>query len=171
MSFTVTANGDVVGGTARAIRAEWARLEPLTQKRRRVGDRARPICLQDERDFFTCCEPVARGGLRHVGSPPRSTVYNIFRKFRREEAWEAVWAGEPAKGSPPGPSPGWRSDDGVPILAVMRLCSGRQLKTLMAAFDPPNQCLGSSRSSAGLCRQGFRLSVYFTPCRYDARAL
>jgi putative transposase len=24
--------------------------------------------------------------------PPRSTVYNIFRKFQREGAWEATWA-------------------------------------------------------------------------------
>jgi transposase len=24
--------------------------------------------------------------------PPRSTVYNIFRKFRREAVWEAIWA-------------------------------------------------------------------------------
>jgi transposase len=24
--------------------------------------------------------------------PPRSTVYNIFRKFQREGTWEAIWA-------------------------------------------------------------------------------
>jgi transposase len=24
--------------------------------------------------------------------PPRSTVYNIFRKFEREGVWEAIWA-------------------------------------------------------------------------------
>ena len=24
--------------------------------------------------------------------PPRSTVYNIFRKFQRDGAWEAIWA-------------------------------------------------------------------------------
>ena len=24
--------------------------------------------------------------------PPRSTVYNIFRKFQREGAWDAIWA-------------------------------------------------------------------------------
>ena len=23
---------------------------------------------------------------------PRSTVYNIFRKFQRDGAWEAIWA-------------------------------------------------------------------------------
>jgi putative transposase len=24
--------------------------------------------------------------------PPRSTVYNIFRKFRRDDVWGAIWA-------------------------------------------------------------------------------
>ena len=24
--------------------------------------------------------------------PPRSTVYNIFRKFQRNSVWEAIWA-------------------------------------------------------------------------------
>jgi putative transposase len=24
--------------------------------------------------------------------PPRSTVYNIFRKFPRDGVWEAIWA-------------------------------------------------------------------------------
>jgi putative transposase len=24
--------------------------------------------------------------------PPRSTVYNIFRKFQRDGVWEAIWA-------------------------------------------------------------------------------
>src|SRR5260370_42581903 len=31
--------------------------------------------------------------LPHDGFPPRSTVYNIFRKFQREGTWEAIWAG------------------------------------------------------------------------------
>jgi putative transposase len=26
------------------------------------------------------------------GFPPRSTVYNIFRKFQRDGGWEAIWA-------------------------------------------------------------------------------
>jgi len=30
--------------------------------------------------------------LPHDGFPPRSTVYNIFRKFQREGIWEAIWA-------------------------------------------------------------------------------
>ena len=29
--------------------------------------------------------------LPREGFPPRSTVYNIFRKLQREGAWEAIW--------------------------------------------------------------------------------
>jgi hypothetical protein len=41
----------------------------------------------------------ARRTLSKLGSaicrdsfPPRSTVYNIFRKFQRDGVWEAIWA-------------------------------------------------------------------------------
>jgi len=30
--------------------------------------------------------------LPREGFPPRSTVYNIFRKFQRDGVWEAIWA-------------------------------------------------------------------------------
>jgi transposase len=30
--------------------------------------------------------------LPRDGFPPRSTVYNIFRKFQRDGVWEAIWA-------------------------------------------------------------------------------
>jgi len=30
--------------------------------------------------------------LPRDGFPPRSTVYNIFRKFQREGVWEVIWA-------------------------------------------------------------------------------
>ena len=30
--------------------------------------------------------------LPRGGFPPRSTVYNIFRKFQRDGVWEAIWA-------------------------------------------------------------------------------
>ena len=30
--------------------------------------------------------------LPRDGLPPRSTVYNIFRKFQRDGVWEAIWA-------------------------------------------------------------------------------
>jgi transposase len=43
--------------------------------------------------FFTCCAPAAHGATCPRDSfPPRSTVYNIFRKFRRKGTWEAIWA-------------------------------------------------------------------------------
>jgi transposase len=29
--------------------------------------------------------------LRRDSFPPRSTVYNIFRKFQRDGVWEAIW--------------------------------------------------------------------------------
>ena len=29
--------------------------------------------------------------LPRDGFPPRSTVYNIFRKFQRDGVWEAIW--------------------------------------------------------------------------------
>ena len=30
--------------------------------------------------------------LPRDGFPPRSTVYNIFRKFQADGTWEAIWA-------------------------------------------------------------------------------
>jgi transposase len=49
----------------------------------------------------------ARGDERHIyllrtggpwrylprdSFPPRSTVYNVFRKFQRDDVWEVIWA-------------------------------------------------------------------------------
>ena len=40
------------------------------------------------------CEPVAHGDICPAEiSPPRSTVYNIFRAFQRQGVWEAIWEG------------------------------------------------------------------------------
>jgi transposase len=44
--------------------------------------------------------PLLRTGcpwryLPREGFPPRSMVYNIFRKFQREGTWEAIWAEVP----------------------------------------------------------------------------
>jgi putative transposase len=37
------------------------------------------------------CAPAAPGGIcRTARFPPRSTVYNIFRKFQREGIWEEL---------------------------------------------------------------------------------
>jgi hypothetical protein len=52
-----------------------------TQDRHAVGDET-PICI--------CCAPAAPGRyLPRDSFPPRSTVYNIFRKFQRDGVWEA----------------------------------------------------------------------------------
>ena len=32
------------------------------------------------------------GNLPRDGFPPRSTVYNIFRKFQADGTWNAIWA-------------------------------------------------------------------------------
>jgi transposase len=73
--------------------AEWARLEPLIPKAS-PGGRPRKT---DMRAAMNAILYLLRTGcpwryLPHDGFPPRSTVYNIFRKFQREGTWEAIWA-------------------------------------------------------------------------------
>jgi transposase len=73
--------------------AEWARLEPLIPAAR-PGGRPRKT---DMRAAMNAILYLLRTGcpwryLPRDGFPPRSTVYNIFRKFQRERAWEAIWA-------------------------------------------------------------------------------
>ena len=73
--------------------AEWARLEPLIPKASR-GGRPRKT---DMRAAMSAILYLLRTGcpwryLPRDGFPPRSTVYNIFRKFQREGTWEAIWA-------------------------------------------------------------------------------
>ncbi len=46
----------------------------------------------DERDFYLLRTGCPWRYLPREGFPPRSTVYNIFRKFQREGTWEAIWA-------------------------------------------------------------------------------
>jgi putative transposase len=52
--------------------AEWARLEPLIPEASPGAPAAHGV---------TCCV---------TAFPPRSTVYNIFRKFQRDGVWEAI---------------------------------------------------------------------------------
>ena len=73
--------------------AEWARLEPLIPGPT-PGGRPRKT---DMRAAMNAILYLLRTGcpwryLPHDGFPPRSTVYNIFRKFQREGTWEAIWA-------------------------------------------------------------------------------
>lgn len=71
---------------------EWARLEPLIPAAR-PGGRPRKT---DMRMAMNAILYLLRTGcpwryLPRDGFPPRSTVYNIFRKFQREGVWEAMW--------------------------------------------------------------------------------
>jgi transposase len=73
--------------------AEWARLEPLIPPAR-PGGRPRKT---DMRAAMNAILYLLRTGcpwryLPRDTFPPRSTVYNIFRKFQRDGVWEAIWA-------------------------------------------------------------------------------
>ena len=73
--------------------AEWARLRPLIPDAT-PGGRPRKT---DMRSAMNAIFYLLRTGcpwryLPRDGLPPRSTVYNIFRKFQRDGVWEAIWA-------------------------------------------------------------------------------
>jgi transposase len=73
--------------------AEWTRLGPLIPCAT-PGGRPRKT---DMRAAMNAIFYLLRTGcpwryLPRDGFPPRSTVYNIFRKFQREGVWEAIWA-------------------------------------------------------------------------------
>ena len=73
--------------------AEWTRLEPLIPPARPGG---RPP-KTDMRAAMNAILYLLRTGcpwryLPRDTFPPRSTVYNIFRKFQRDGVWEAIWA-------------------------------------------------------------------------------
>jgi putative transposase len=73
--------------------AEWARLEPLIPAAT-PGGRPRKT---DMRSAMNAILYLLRTGcpwryLPGDGFPPRSTVYNIFRKFQRDGVWDAIWA-------------------------------------------------------------------------------
>ena len=72
---------------------EWARLEPLIPAAT-PGGRPRKT---DMRSAMNAILYLLRTGcpwryLPRDGFPPRSTVYNIFRKFQHDGVWEAIWA-------------------------------------------------------------------------------
>jgi transposase len=71
---------------------EWQRLEPLIPPAT-PGGRPRKT---DMRAAMNAILYLLRTGcpwryLPKDGFPPRSTVYNIFRKFQREGVWDAIW--------------------------------------------------------------------------------
>ena len=72
---------------------EWARLESLIPPAR-PGGRPRNT---DMRAAMNAILYLLRTGcpwryLPRDSFPPRSTVYNIFRKFQRDGVWETIWA-------------------------------------------------------------------------------
>jgi transposase len=71
--------------------AEWAHLAPLIPPAK-PGGRPRDT---DMREAMNAILYLLRTGCpwRYLprGFPPRSTVYNIFRNFKRDGAWEAIW--------------------------------------------------------------------------------
>jgi putative transposase len=72
--------------------AEWARLAPLIPEAS-PGGRPRKT---DMRAAMNAVFYLLRTGCPWRYLPrdsvlPRSTVYNIFRKFQRDGVWEAIW--------------------------------------------------------------------------------
>jgi transposase len=71
-------------------------VEHQPRPRRGLGSQLRPR-KTDMRAAMNAILYLLRTGcpLRYLpcdGFPPRSTVYNIFRKFQHEGVWEAIWA-------------------------------------------------------------------------------
>jgi len=71
---------------------QWQRLEPLIPSAK-LGGRPRKT---DMRAAMNAIFYLLRTGcpwryLPRAAFPPRSTVYNIFRKFQREGVWERIW--------------------------------------------------------------------------------
>ena len=74
--------------------AEWAVLGPLIPSAS-PGGRPRKT---DMRAAMNAILYLLRTGcpwryLPRDGFPPRSTVYNIFRKFQADGTWDAIWRG------------------------------------------------------------------------------
>ena len=72
--------------------AEWSHLEPLIPPAK-SGGRPRGT---DMRKAMNAILYILRTGcpwryLPRGGFPPRSTVYNIFRNFKRDGVWDAIW--------------------------------------------------------------------------------
>ncbi len=73
--------------------AEWERLQPLIPDAS-PGGRPRKT---DMRSAMNAILYLLRTGcpwryLPRDGFPPRSTVYNIFRKFQKDGTWDVIWA-------------------------------------------------------------------------------
>ena len=71
--------------------AEWARLAPLSPEAS-PGGRPRKTDMRVAMNAYLLRTGWPWRYLPADSFPPRSTVYNIFRKFQREGVWEAIWA-------------------------------------------------------------------------------
>jgi len=73
--------------------AQWAHLEPLIPPAD-PGGRPRKTDMRAAMNaiFFLLRTGCPWRYLPRGIFPPRSTVYNIFRKFQRESVWDAIWA-------------------------------------------------------------------------------
>jgi transposase len=72
---------------------QWAHLEPLIPPAD-PGGRPRKTDMRAAMNaiFFLLRTGCPWRYLPRGIFPPRSTVYNIFRKFQREGVWDAIWA-------------------------------------------------------------------------------
>lgn len=73
--------------------AEWDRLSPLIPAAK-PGGRPRKTDMRAAMNaiFYLLRTSCPWRYLPRKDFPPRSTVYNIFRKFQREGVWDAIWA-------------------------------------------------------------------------------
>jgi transposase len=73
--------------------AQWALLEPLIPPAD-PGGRPRKTDMRAAMNaiFFILRTGCPWRYLPRGTFPPRSTVYNIFRKFQRDGVWDAIWA-------------------------------------------------------------------------------
>ena len=77
---------------SRMTDAEWAVLEPLIPPAS-PGGRPRKTDMREAMDaiLFVLRTGCTWRTLDEPCFPPRSTVYNIFRKFQKDGTWEAIW--------------------------------------------------------------------------------
>jgi transposase len=71
---------------------EWAVLEPLIPPAS-PGGRPRKTNMREAMDaiLFVLRTGCTWRTLDELCFPPRSTVYNIFRKFQKDGTWEKIW--------------------------------------------------------------------------------
>jgi len=77
---------------SRMTDSEWAVLEPLIPPAC-PGGRPRKTNMREAMDaiLFVLRTGCAWRTLDEPCFPPRSTVYNIFRKFQKDGTWEKIW--------------------------------------------------------------------------------